>query len=275
MSHGVSRNAALWRGFVVSIAALFVLTSPAFAAEEQQSTSPSAHTAQPSAPPPDFFLGKPHASISARASWFMPTAGSDFYEQVTHDLTLEKKDFNSGAFAFEGGWNLTSHVDITFGVDLYRMSQDSEDRDQLELLPNGTRVPIQQNTALRQTNITASAKFLLVPKGHAISRLAWIPNALVPYVGVGGGMSRYSLTQSGDFVDFVDNHIFTDTFQSDGWAPTVHVFVGTDIQMYKRLLLTLEGRYSWSHADLAADFISFEPLDLGGVRFGAGVQFLF
>ena len=205
----------------------------------------------------------------------MAGANSDFYDQVTRDLTLEKRDFNTGSFAFEGGVSLNPHLDLTFGVGLYHMSRDSEDRDQDELLPNGSRVPIEQNTALRQTDLTASAKFLLVPKGHTISRLAWIPSALVPYVGIGGGMTRFSLNQSGDFVDFVDNHIFTDTFQSDGWAPTVHVFGGTDIQMYKRLLLTIEGRYSWSHADLGSDFVSFEPLDLGGLRVGAGVQFLF
>jgi hypothetical protein len=98
---------------------------------------------------------------------------------------------------------------------------------------------------------------------------------LVPYVGAGFGYGNYSFRQNGDFVDFVDKHIFTDTFRSEGWAPVIQAFAGTDIQMYKRLLLTLEGRYSWSHADLSNDFLDFEPIDLGGFRFGAGIRFGF
>ena len=269
-------NGQRLRGLLVSATALVLLASPAFAGGEQShdsSATPSA--AQPSAPPMDFLIGRPHAVFAARASWFMAGANSDFYNQVTHDLTLEKSDFNSGSFGFEGGYRATDRVDISFGIDLSRMSQPSEDRDEEELLPNGSRVPIQQSTELHQTNLTVSAKFALVPRGHAVSRLAWIPNAFVPYVGGGGGMGKYSLRQNGDFVDFVDHHIFTDTFRSEGWAPTFHVFGGTDIQIYKRLMLTVEGRYSWSHADLDADFVGFEPLDLGGLRLGAGIQFVF
>ena len=88
--------------------------------------------------------------------------------------------------------------------------------------------------------------------------------------------------QTGDFVDFATENrvlgtftIFTDTFRSEGWAPSAHVFGGTDIQVYKRLYLSLEGRYTWQHADLDQDFIDFEPMDLGGFRFGAGIHFVF
>jgi opacity protein-like surface antigen len=262
------------RGLLVSVTALVLLASPAFAGEQDHSSSASS-SAQRSAPPPDFLIGRPHVVIAARASWFMPRANSDFYDQVTNDLTLEKSDFNSGAFAFEGGYRATDRVDLSFGVDWSGMSQPSEDRNEEELLPNGSRVPIQQTTELHQTNFTASAKFALIPRGHAVSRLAWIPNAFVPYVGAGAGMGKFSVRQNGDFVDFVDHHIFTDTFSSEGWAPIVHVFGGTDIQMYKRLMLTIEGRYSWSHADLDADFVGFEPIDLGGLHLGAGIQFVF
>ncbi|MEY4095240.1 MAG: hypothetical protein RLZZ53_2439, partial [Acidobacteriota bacterium] len=39
--------------------------------------------------------------------------------------------------------------------------------------------------------------------------------------------------------------------------------------------LSLEGRYTWKRADLGNDFLDFEPIDLGGFRFGAGIHLAF
>src|SRR5688500_11195093 len=82
---------------------------------------------------------------------------------------------------------------------------------------------IEQTTTLNQLNFTGSLKFALLPKGRNISRLAWIPRTLVPYVGAGGGIGSYKFEQFGDFVDFQDNRVFADLFQSNGWAPIAHV----------------------------------------------------
>ena len=128
------------------------------------------------------------------------------------------------------------------GLEWYR----ADDRDEEELLPNGTRVPIQSVTELEQHNFSATAKFSLIPRGRSVSRLAWIPNTFVPYVGAGGGYGNYAFRQNGDFADFIDHHIFTDTFRSEGWAPTLHLLGGTDIRVTRHLLVSLEGKYSWS-----------------------------
>jgi hypothetical protein len=47
------------------------------------------------------------------------------------------------------------------------------------------------------------------------------------------------------------------------------------VRIYKRMVLSIEGRYTWKHADLDNDFIDFEPIDLGGFRFGAGIHIAF
>jgi len=220
-------------------------------------------------------LGRPRVSVGVKGSWFMPSAGSDFYDTVTDTLTLEKSSFHTGTFTFEGGFNVTPRFEITAGLDFNSVHAPSEDRENEELLPNGSRVPIQQVTELTERNFTASAKFLLIPRGQSVSKLAWIPNTFVPYVGAGGGIGRYSLRQNGDFVDYTDNHIFTDTFQSEGWTPLVQVFGGTDVQVARHLILSFEGRYTWQHGDLGLDFVNFDPIDLGGLRFGAGIHFAF
>ena len=88
-------------------------------------------------------------------------------------------------------------------------------------------------------------------------------------------MTNYDFQQDGDFVDFTDLRVFPESFRSHGWTPTAHVFGGADIQIYKRMFMSLEGRYGWANATLDNDFIDFEPIDLGGFRFGAGFHVMF
>lgn len=263
-----------FRGLIVSCAALILLASPAFAGDQDPSANSSTQSTS-SAPPPDFMLGRPRASVGVRGSLFVPSANSDIYDFITDQLLMEKSDFNAGSFGAELSVSVTPRLDIIAGIDLNNVNKPTEDRDEEELLPNGSRVPIQSVTELRQMNLTASAKFSLIPRGRSVSRLAWIPNTFVPYVGAGAGYGKYTLRQNGDFADFVDHHIFTDTFRSEGWAPTLHVLGGTDVRVARHLVLSFEGKYSWSHADLSQDFIDFEPIDLGGFRFGAGIHFAF
>ncbi|MEP6783891.1 MAG: hypothetical protein ABI983_09490 [Acidobacteriota bacterium] len=274
MGHSVfTRKGQRLRGFLVGCTALLLLAPPAFADDQKPSATES--TAQSSAPPPDFMLGRPHLSFGVKGSWFMASTGSDFYETVTKTLTLEKSNFHTGTFSFEGGFNVHPRLEITGTIDLNRLNQPSEDRENHELLSNGTFAPIRQTTELAETNFTGSAKFLLIPRGRSISKLAWIPNTIVPFVGAGAGIGKYNLSQDGDFVDYSDLHIFTDTFHSEGWSPVVHVFGGTDVQIQRHIILSFEGRYTWQHADLSADFVNFDAIELGGLRFGGGVHFAF
>jgi hypothetical protein len=253
-------------------AALTLLAAPALA--QQSPVVPSN---------PDFMLGRPHASIGLRGNWVMASAGSDIYDFVSEHLTIDKSDFNTASFAMDVNLFLTPQFEVVGGFDVSNSTIDSQYRGYSETVGNNpVTIPIQQVSELEQMHLTASAKFAVLPRGRQISRLAWIPRTLVPYVGGGGGATRYSFRQSGDFVDFATANpvtgtfrIFTDTFGSEGWAPQAHVFGGADIMVFKRLYLTLESRYTWVKAELDQDFIDFEPMDLGGFRFGAGINFIF
>ena len=259
------------RGLLVSCTAFLLLASPAFAGEQDPSSSSSSQ-ATASAPPPDFMLGRPRATIGVRGSLLVASANSDIYDFVTDILAIEKSDFNTGSFAFEAGYSVTPRLDIIGTIDVNGVNQPSDYRD----WEDNRGLPIQQTTELKQKNFTASAKFSLLPRGRAISRLAWIPRTFMPYVGAGAGYGNYEFRQAGDFVDFDNgNRVFTDTFTSRGWAPTFHVLGGTDIRVYRHLLLSLDARYSWQKATLGTDFIDFEPIDLGGFRFGAGIHVAF
>jgi hypothetical protein len=39
--------------------------------------------------------------------------------------------------------------------------------------------------------------------------------------------------------------------------------------------LTVDGRYVWAAGELGEDFQGFDPIDLAGFRFGAGVNVIF
>lgn len=273
MVRSVGRHTVRLRGLGVCVAALALL-SP-LTADAQTPTENTSTQSASSAAPPDFLLGRPRVMVGARGSWFMASANSDFFEFITEQLTLEKSSFRTGSFSPEMAISILPQLDLVFGMDANRVDRNSEHRTMEELLANGSRVPIQQTTELSEMNFFASAKFSVLPRGRRVSRLAWIPRTVVPYIGAGAGYGKYTLRQDGDFVDFLDNHIFTDSFRSEGWAPIVQAFGGTDVRIYRRLVLSLEGRYTWKHADLDQDFIDFEPIDLGGFRFGAGIHFAF
>ncbi len=276
----MAHNGQRLRGLLVSTA-LVLLASPAYAGDQDPSTSQQPTVVVPSAP--DFLLGRPHASVGVRGNWLMASAGSDIYDFVSEHLTIDKSDFNTASFAADVAIYALPQLDIVAGFDTANTDILSAYRDYSETVRgSNVTIPIQQTTELKQMHFTGSARFGLVPRGRQVSRLAWIPRTFVPYVGGGAGVTKYSFRQSGDFVDFATEDraagtfsIFTDVFRSEGWAPSMHAFTGADILVFKRLYFSLEGRYTWVKAELDQDFIDFQPMDLGGFRFGAGINFVF
>jgi len=217
---------------------------------------------------PDFLFGRPMGSVSIRGSWLFARSGSDWYSFVTDQLTLNRRDFNAPGVVGEVAIALNDRLEAVAGVDFSRSGQESEYRHFVD----NNRQPINQHTDLRQANITGSLKFSLVNRGRGISQLAWIPRTVTPYVGAGGGMLWYQLRQAGDFVDFVDLSVFTDAFESQGWTPTAHVLGGVDVRVARRLYVTFDARYRWAAADLSSQWVSFDPIDLSGVRLSAGIN---
>ena len=222
-------------------------------------------------PAPDFLFGKPKASVGVRGGWTFARAGSDWYDFVTRTLTLESKDFNRPAIGTDLGVTVTNRMDVLLSLDFSQSATPSEYRDFVDNL----RLPIEQSTKLRQTNLAGGVKFSLLDRGREVSRFAWVPRNVVPYVGGGAGAMWFNMEQTGDFVDFVDSSIFADTFRSSGVAPTAHIFGGVDLRVWRRLYVTIDARHLWASGDLGTDWIDFDPIDLTGTRVSAGVNVIF
>lgn len=236
---------------------------------------PPGARAQSSPPEPpanaEFFLGRPHGSLAVKAGWLFASTGSDLYDFVTKELTLSRKAFDTPVIGGEMSFAVGNRFDVLAGVDVGRSSSDSEYRNFVD----NRNAAIAQTTARREVGLSGSVRMALVPRGRRVSRFAWIPRTVTPYVGAGGGAVKFEFTQTGSFVDFATSRVFDDTFTADGWAPSAHVLAGADVRVYRRLYLSFESRYTWSHGTLGRDFVGFAPLALAGLRVNSGLQLVF
>jgi hypothetical protein len=252
-----------------AFATLFALTTTGYAQPvDEPGQQPAARTPDRR---PDFLFGPPHGSIGVRGAWVFARAGSDLFDFVTRHLTIDRSDFNVPAFAADVAFRLTPRLDLDAGIELTRMARASEYRD---LVDNNLQ-PIEQTTSLNTTQVTGGVRYALTPRGQDISRLAWVPRKVVPLVGAGAGAVRYAFRQHGDFVDFVDNAVFFDSFTAEGWTPTMYAFAGVDVQIHRGLYASVQGRYTRAAGKLSRDFVDFDPIDLSGFRLSGGINLLF
>ncbi|MGH9256267.1 MAG: hypothetical protein ACRD3C_17050 [Vicinamibacterales bacterium] len=252
------------------VASFLVLCSGGVASADQNDPPPTPQQARPA---PDFLFGQPRGSIGVRGSWVFARTGSDLFEFVQQQLTIDKRDFNAPAFAVDVGVAVSPRVDVVFGFEYSQAGMTSEYRDFVD----NNRQPITQDTDLRQADLRGSVRFALAPWGRSVSRLAWIPRRVVPYAGAGGGVLWYRFQQQGDFIDVFSTRrtVFRDTLSSRGWTPSAHVFGGVDIRVARRLFVATEGRYLWASASLQRSYEGFDPIDLAGFRLSSGINVLF
>lgn len=226
---------------------------------------------QPSNPTPDFLFGRPLGSFGIRTGWVINRSSSDWYDFVSSQLTLNHSDFNRPAIGAEGAVTVSRRMDVVFGFDYGQSTTASEDRRFVD----NNRLPIEQSTVLRQTNLFGGVKFALTQRGRQVSQLAWVPRSMVPYVGAGAGAVYFQVKQFGDFVDYTDLSVFSDVFEATGWSPSAHVAGGVDLRLLRRMFLSLDGRYVWASGDLGRAWVGFDPIDLSGFRMTAGINFVF
>jgi hypothetical protein len=264
------RPTARFGGWLSSLPLAVALTAGLSHPAAAQNTQPQPRFSQ-DLPEDDFLFRRPKGLVRIAGGLLAPAENSDLFTFIQDQLTIDQGDFKSAFFAFDLGFSVSSRLDVVGGFDFARKTVSSEYRDYVD----NNLLPIQQDTSLRQSTFTGSLRYALLPRGRAVGGYAWIPTRVQPYVGGGGGFVFWEFKQAGDFVDFQDFDVFTDTFVSSGASLSGHVLGGVDIQLYKRLFLNAEGRYMWANGELDNDFVGFEPLDLSGFKIGGGITVVF
>lgn len=240
----------------------------AFAADGPE--PPAAATQPPdSRDRPDFLFGQPRGIIGLSGGWLRAEGGDGGLLGFFRDeLTIGERGYDSLLFRFAFGAAVSPRVDLVFDVDVSRSRAVSVWREFPDFDP-----PIAQTTELTQMPLNAGVRFWVVPRGRRIGRLAWVPNTFAFHVGVGGGARRYQLAQFGEFVDYRDDLIYPDEYESAGWAASAHATAGVSLRLSRRVFAVADVRRVWSRRELADDFIG--SLDLNGLQMTGGIEFVF
>ena len=219
----------------------------ATAAADPEEPAPSAQAGQR----PDFMFGRPKVVAGVRGAWLAPRESGQLFDFIRDQLTIDRSAFMTPAISADAGFMLTDRLSLLAGVEASRATTDSEYRHFI----GSDGLPIAQSSTLRHVGIHASLKVALLRSGRRLSRLAWIPRTVTPFVGGGADFVQYRFTQTGEFVDFIDSSIFPHTFSSTGWGRGGHLFGGADIRIWRNVYLTAQGRYVRAHARLGPDFV--------------------
>ena len=227
----------------------------------------------------DFMFQTPKVTLSINLGYGLRSAGSDLFDELISEFTLDKGDFQAPTVGGGVAFFLNERMDLAFEFSYSKSSSWSEYTEFV-----GTDdFPIEQETTFSQVPLTASFRYFLSDRGRSIGNLSWIPNTWTPYIGAGGGRIWYEFAQTGEFIDFLDPGcetegcpIYNDNLLSEGWGWVGHAFGGVQWAISPQMVISAEGRYSLADADLdRAAFRGFEPLDLSGFQatLGFGVRF--
>lgn len=206
---------------------------------------------------------QPENSIRIRAGLFTPDAQSDYFDGIFSDFTGSANDFEDGTIGLDYTRQLAPALDLVVGGSYYESTQSQSYRD----FEDADGLPIVHDTTLEFSNFDLGLRVRLAP-AHA---------PIVPYVGGGGSLVAYRLTEHGDFIDFnpPPAEIFSDHFEASGAAVGYFLMAGVDIPIGRDFGLFVEGRWRDAKDDLADDFSDLGQIDLSGREITGGLTWRF
>jgi hypothetical protein len=224
----------------------------------------------------DYLIGAPTATLTLRGGMSLLRSGSGGFDFLRDQFATGASEFQlmgsanrpaaSGSAELAVRISPRTHIMASFGFDR------SATRSEFEHFVDQDDLPIEQETRLLRMPIALSVKQYITPPGQSIGRFAWVPNRFAPYVGAGGGAMAHRLEMDGDFIDFKDYAVFSNTYRSNGFAPMLQGFAGLDMSVTPRIAVTAETRYQWAKGELGREFVGFDRIDLSGLQTTIGVQ---
>lgn len=176
---------------------------------------------------------------------------------------IDVSEFNGFTIGGEWLFALGNNFEGGLGIAYYQKTVPTSYADFTDQSGN----EIQQDLKLRIVPFTATVRFL--PLGHR--------SGIVPYIGGGVAVLSYHYSETGQFVDFTDNSIFTDTFSASG-STTGPVILGGVRVPVGGLVVGGEIRYQNAKGDLPTtgtnSFLA-PKIDLTGTSYLVTVGFKF
>ena len=193
-------------------------------------------------------------SLTVQVGAFRPWGGDARVENdvlVTNRqyLFFDIKDFTGVIVAGDWAVSLGDYVEAGAGFGFYQRTVPTIYADWV----NADGREIEQDLKLRIMPLTAIMKIL--PLGSK--------RAFQPYVGGGLGVYFWRYSETGEFVDFVDGSIFSDSFVESGTSVGPVAVFGLRGRVSGQATIGVEARLQWGQGNLSQDFLS-DKIDLGG-----------
>lgn len=210
-----------------------------------------------------------------RLGLFEPDGDSTYWEAKEIDFTGSPEDFEDVGFGADYVRWLSTRLGAQFSLSGTSAEEEQAYRFFVDELGND----IFHTTTLDTVALTAGLVFNLTAR-H---------NRFVPYLGAGGGLYSWELTENGEFIDFAspDLEIFPALFQENGDALGWYYLAGINVGLTRAMSFFAEAR--WHNAedelggefegacDALLDFGGFDScdLDLSGREISGGISWRF
>lgn len=205
--------------------------------------------------------GRDH-TIRFRAGLFEPDGESAYWDDTATVFSGDPADLEDTIVGFDYRMGLGEHLALLVSASGF---EGEDTRTYLDFVDfDGSEIRHRVN--LDVTSLTAGLMLRFAPRA-----------AVSPYIGAGGGIYSWELTESGRFIDFgsIDLDIFRDTFQDEGDTFGWYVQAGLEVPLAAGWALFAEGRWHDADDELSGDFEGFGDLDLSGREISAGASWTF
>ena len=193
---------------------------------------------------------------------FTPDADSRYWNDKERDFTGDANDFEDSTLGVEWVKFLGDRLGLAIGATVW---EGGADQAYLDYVDN-RGFDIFHRTDLEVSSLTMGLLYHLTQRDRAV----------VPYVGFGGGVWGWRLTESGEFIDFTrDFEIFDDFFEDEGTALGYYWRIGLEVPIADNWAVHAEARWHELDDDLGRDFEGLGALDLSGKSVSAGLSVSF
>lgn len=202
-------------------------------------------------------------SFRLRLGQFEPRGDSQYWNETFDVFTGGVDQFDDISVGGDFILALGRRSSIMFSGDVY----EGEDSQAYIDFVDGFGGPIVHDTRLRIASATAAYVVNLTGRDAAV----------VPYVGIGGGVYDWELEESGDFVDFGVEplEIFSATFRESDTTLGYFYLAGVEVPIGPRWAVLVEGRWQKLDQELGGDFETLGDLDLSGRHIYGGFAWRF
>ena len=195
--------------------------------------------------------------------YFETDGDSEYWDDRLKDFTGTASDFEDVAIGVEWVKFLGDRLGFAVSVSGYEGGSTEEYRDYEDQFGGA----IFHTAELELTSLTLGLFVHLTQRDRAI----------VPYIGLGGGVWEWRLTEVGDFIDFKteDLEVFSAFFRDEGDTLGYYWRFGFEVPVAQNWSAYAESRWQRVEDDLGGDFRGLGEIDLSGQTISAGISVSF